>query len=128
MSAHTRRLLTKDSIEVTVHGDSNAKFIISRSSSQKLLNYLELLQSHDEDEELIPADEVFRSLDQKYGKVGATIRGFRVRDDLTQKDLAKKLNIHQVHVSQIENGKRVVGKNLAKKLAKLFHTDYRLFL
>ena len=74
------------------------------------------------------SNEIFKILDQKYGKVGTTIRGLRIRDGLTQKQLAHKLNIHQVHISQIERGKRVVGKKLAQKLAKVFRTDHRLFL
>jgi len=82
----------------------------------------------DDEDELIPADEAFKDLDQKYGKIGVTIRGLRFRDGLTQADLAKKLNIHQGHVSQIEHSKRAIGKKLAQKLAKIFHTDYRLFL
>ena len=127
MSALMRKHHTEDLIEVTVHDSSNIKFIIPRNASEKLLSFLEALQSDDESN-LIPADEVFKNIDKKYGKVGVTIRGFRVRDKLTQKDLAKKLNIHQTHISQIENGKRVIGKKLAQKLAKVFHTNYRLFL
>jgi ribosome-binding protein aMBF1 (putative translation factor) len=79
-------------------------------------------------DELIPADEVFKNLHQKYGKVGTTIRGFRSRDGMTQVELAKKLNIRQSHVSQMEHGKRVIGKKMAQKLAKLFNTHYQLFL
>ena len=126
MSVHTRKHLTSDLIEVTVHGDSNKKFIIPRSASLKLFSFLQSLQSYKD--EIIPADEVFKNLDKKYGKTGAVIRGLRVRDGFTQEDLAQKLDIHQTHISQIENGKRVVGKNLAQKLAKVFRTDYRLFL
>lgn len=128
MSEHMRRPLTNDSIEVTVHGGSNTIFIIPRSASRRLFNFLQSLQSPDKENDRIAADEVFKNLYKKHGKVGAIIRGFRVRDDLTQKNLAKRLKIHQTHISQIENGKRVVGKNLAQKLAKVFRTDYRLFL
>lgn len=70
----------------------------------------------------------WHNLPEKYGKVGLTIRGLRIRDGLTQKELTKKLNIYQTHISQIEHGRRIVGKNLAQKLAKIFRTDYRLFL
>lgn len=69
-----------------------------------------------------------KDLDEKHGSVGAIIRGLRVRDELTQADLACKLRIHQTHVSEMENKKRVIGKKMAQKLAKIFNTDYRLFL
>lgn len=128
MSAHTRKLLTNDSIKVTVHGNLDTNFTIPYKDSRKLFDFLHSLQSYEEDDVLISADEVFKDIDKKHGKVGVTIRGLRVRDGLTQRDLSQKLNIHQSHISQIENGKRVVGKNLAHKLAKVFHTNYRLFL
>ena len=108
--------------------NSKTKFIIPRSALFKLLNFLQSLQFRDVNNEVISADEVFKNLDKKHGKTGITIRGLRIRDGLTQKELAHKLNIHQTHISQIENGKRIVGKNLAQKLAKVFRTDYRLFL
>lgn len=38
------------------------------------------------------------------------------------------LLIAQTNISQMELGKRTIGKNLAKKLAAFFKTDYRLFL
>ena len=78
--------------------------------------------------ELFTPDEAFADLYEKYSKIGTTLRGCRFRDGLTQKQLAEKLGIHQVHVSQMENGKRVIGKKMAQKLAKLFQTNYRLFL
>lgn len=127
MSEHMKkRPINSEGVEVMVRGHTPAKFIIHRSNTAKLIAFLKTLSVDDND--LIPADVVFKELDRKYGKVGVNIRGLRARDGMTQKELAKKLNIHQVHVSQIENGKRVVGKNLAYKLAKVFNTDYRLFL
>lgn len=56
------------------------------------------------------------------------LRGSRYKAELTQKQLAELLNISQHHISEMENGKRSIGKEMAKRLAKLFNTDYRLFL
>ena len=127
MSEHMKTLHTSERISVTVHGKTPQEFTIARSNKNKLLALLRSLAAHDS-EELIPADEVFKEIDKKYGKVGATIRGMRLMEGLTQKELARKLGIHQVHISQMEHGKRTVGKNLARKLAKVFNTSYRLFL
>lgn len=128
MLAHTKKPLIKDSIEIIVPGTPKRKFVIPRRMSAQLLKFLTSIQIDENDDTLIPADEVFKDLDQKYGKVGATIRGFRSRDDMTQAELAKKLNIRQSHVSQMEHGKRAIGKKLAQKLAQLFGTHYQLFL
>jgi DNA-binding XRE family transcriptional regulator len=130
MPAHMKKPHTDDVVQITVYGNVAKNFTIARSDSPKLLGFLKSLQSSllDDNNETVSADEVFKDIYKKYGKVGATIRGFRVRDGITQKELAKLLEIHQVHVSQIENNKRTVGKKLAHKLAKVFHTSYRLFL
>lgn len=56
------------------------------------------------------------------------LRGFRVREGLTQIELAKKLGIRQSQISEMERGKRSIGKAFAKKLADFFHTDYKSFL
>jgi|SaaInlStandDraft_3_1057020.scaffolds.fasta_scaffold05359_2 DNA-binding XRE family transcriptional regulator len=128
MSEHMRRSHTDDSIEVTIKDATKITFSIPREASAELFTFLYLHQIGRTRNDLVPSEKVFRDLDKKYGKVGVTIKGFRVRDGLTQLELANKLHIHQVHVSQIENGKRTVGKKLAQKLAKIFRTDYRLFL
>lgn len=56
------------------------------------------------------------------------LRGLRHRECLTQIELGKKLGIEQTNISKMEHGKRPIGKILAKRIAKLFHTDYRIFL
>jgi DNA-binding XRE family transcriptional regulator len=128
MSAHTKKPHTNNLIEIIVQGTTQQKFILPRKVSPILLAFLRSLQIKQKENILVPANEVFKTLNKKYGKIGTTIRGLRAREELTQTELAKKLNIHQAHVSQIENGKRAIGKKLAKKLAKVFNTDYRLFL
>lgn len=56
------------------------------------------------------------------------LRGLRRREGLTQVEMGKLLRIPQGNLSQMEHGKRPIGKQIAKRLAELFKTDYRLFL
>lgn len=56
------------------------------------------------------------------------LRGLRYREGLTQVELGKLLGIAQGNISLMEKGKRTIGKDIAKRLAHLFKTDYRLFL
>ncbi|WP_305047307.1 helix-turn-helix transcriptional regulator [Geobacter sp. OR-1] len=42
--------------------------------------------------------------------------------------MAELTSIPQRHISEMENGKRPIGKETAKKLAKALNTDYRVFL
>ncbi len=59
---------------------------------------------------------------------GSAIRGLRYRDELTQAQLAKKIGVKRHHISEMENGKRPIGKEMAKRLAKALNTDYKVFL
>jgi len=76
----------------------------------------------------VPWREVFASEIAKYTEVGAALRGARFKEDMTQKEVAEKLGILPHHISEMEHGKRPIGKAMAKRLAKLFHVDYRVFL
>ena len=126
MSAHMRKRPIDGPIEI-FDEQSKTRFLIPKEAIGKLFSFLQPFQVIDEDES-IPADEVFKDVYKKYGKVGAAIRGFRARDNMTQKQLAEKLKIRQSHVSEMEHGKRTIGKAMAHKLAQLFNTDYRMFL
>lgn len=70
----------------------------------------------------------FTDLIDKFSEAGATLRGLRMRDGLTQKELAQEIGIAQANISKMEHGKRLIGKAMAKKFASFFHTDYRIFL
>lgn len=78
----------------------------------------------------VPWREVFKEDLKKHGEVGVYLRGLRARERLTQKELAKKLGggASQHHISEMENRKRNISVAMAKKLARILHTDYRMFL
>lgn len=65
---------------------------------------------------------------EKYGQIGMVLRGARYRENISQKELAKKSGISQENISRIENGKRPIGEKVAKKLAKPLKIDYELLL
>jgi transcriptional regulator with XRE-family HTH domain len=56
------------------------------------------------------------------------LAGARHREGLTQRELAEKSGIAQRHISEMENGKRPIGKKNAKALATALNADYRAFL
>lgn len=74
----------------------------------------------------IPAEEVFPDL--ATNPVGIYLKGSRYRAELTQVQLAEITGIPRRHISEIESGKRAIGKERAKKLAEALHVDYRMFL
>ncbi len=56
------------------------------------------------------------------------IKAYRVREGLTQVQLAELAGIPRRHISDMENGRRPIGKENARKLANALNTDYRMFL
>lgn len=64
----------------------------------------------------------------KHTEAGVMLKGCRYREGLTQKSLASALELKQNHISEMENGKRPIGKAMAKRLGEFFNIDYRLFL
>lgn len=80
------------------------------------------------DEKYTSIDELFSDLTQKSGEPGILLKGLRYREGLNQIEFAKKLNISQTNLSAMENGRRVIGKELAKRIANIFQLNYRVFL
>lgn len=71
---------------------------------------------------------IFEKLDEKFTKAGALLKGLRLREGLTQIEFAKKINVTQANLSNMENGRRPIGKIIAKRIEKIFGTNYRYFL
>jgi len=71
-------------------------------------------------------EEVFPEL--VHNRAGVVLRGYRSREEFTQKHLSEITGIPQRHISELEHGKRQAGKEWAKKLAAALNCDYRVFL
>ena len=56
------------------------------------------------------------------------LRAARSKEGLTQVQLAYLTGIPQRHISVMEQGKRPIGKERAKKLAEVLKIDYHIFL
>lgn len=56
---------------------------------------------------------------------GSSLRAYRLREDLTQEDLARKSGIPQANISAMEKGRRPIGLITAKKLATILGCDYK---
>ena len=76
--------------------------------------------------EAIPWRERFPEIEGN--EPGICLAGARHREGLTQRKLAELTGIPQRHISEMENGKRTIGKKNAKVFAKVLSVDYRVFL
>lgn len=71
----------------------------------------------------------WREVAAKRGSVPASVlRGARGQAEFTQTKLSELTGIRQRHISEMERGKRPIGKEMARKLAAALDTDYRVFL
>lgn len=59
---------------------------------------------------------------------GICLRRSRYKEGLTQKQLADMIGIPQRHISEMENGKRPIGREMAKRLGKALNIGYKVFL
>jgi len=76
----------------------------------------------------IDEKDVFSRLNKKYTKAGALLRGIRIRESLTQAEMANQIAVTQSDISQMEHGTRKIGRKVAQRIEKLFDIDYRSFL
>ncbi|MDR0239211.1 MAG: helix-turn-helix transcriptional regulator [Deltaproteobacteria bacterium] len=79
-----------------------------------------------EESEAVPWREALNIRDED---LPATfLRGARGRENLTQKLLSELSGIPIRHISEMESGKRPIGKKNARLLGKALNADPRLFL
>lgn len=116
------------------HYTSLIKIIMGRQSllflvpKEKAKSVAELLSDYEREDETVDVTEVFPVLKDAKQRPGAMLRGARLKENMTQEQLAKKLGITQANLSKMENGTRAIGKKMAHRLGNILNVDYRLFL
>ncbi len=75
----------------------------------------------------IPWRKLFPEFDEK-SSPSIALRGARRKENLTQKELSHLSGIPQGHISEMENGRRTIGKESAKRLGKALNISYKVFL
>lgn len=92
----------------------------------KIIEKYKIAKSDNDD--IATVKEVFGDLIEKYSEPGVLLKGLRYKEDLSQTEFAKKIGITQTNLSAMENGRRSIGREIAKRIEKKFGMDYRLFL
>jgi DNA-binding XRE family transcriptional regulator len=118
MLGRTKKRHTNQTIVLTFRGPES-----NRRAAVESLSRLGFVDTSDS----IPWRQAF--LEFEGNESGTVLRGARLREEMTQKELAEKTGIPQRHISEMETGKRTIGKNRAEKLAEALNvSDYRIFL
>lgn len=120
MLAHTKK-------HHTDNGLVPLNFMVHPSNVNRVINYVKTIEAEKEPV-LRPWREVLQELRPNEPIEAGVLRGARSKAMMTQTRLSELTGIPQRHISEMEQGKRPIGKENAKKLAKALETDYRVFL
>lgn len=103
-----------------------ARFIGTREKISQLKDYAKRIGLQDASDS-VTVEEAFPGY--AGNPLGLSLKGARNREGLTQRQLADATGIPQRHISEMESGKRQIGRERAKKIADALHvSDYRVFL
>ena len=117
MPALTKKPPTDEMITVRVR--------VHRHNAPKIVEYARAIEADEESTHTVA--EVFPEYFGKESQVA--LRAYRTRESLTQKELAARTGIPQHHISEMENGKRPIGKERARKLAEALGVgDWRMLV
>lgn len=103
----------------------SAHFVGSAKKLQELRAYAAKIGVY-ESGDGIPWRDAFPEF--KDNEAGTILSGYRHREGMTQMQLAEATGIPQRHISEMENGKRIIGVVSAKKLSAALHCDHRRLL
>ncbi len=123
--------------KLPINIEKACKVVIEIPGNKKILSFVPakhleklaaFLEKYGHAEDSIYWEKIAASRIKKHGKVGLALRGARFREGLTQKALAKRSGISQENISKMENGQRLIGEKVAKKLAKALKIDPMILL
>lgn len=127
MSVPMKKLPTRDEVKVQVGKRSARLFLVPRDRVRGLIYLIQDFEV-DENEQTVPFRETVSDLIKEYTEAGFALRGARVKEGLSQTELAEKMGLPQTHISAMETGRRTIGKKMAKRLSRILKIDYRVFL
>lgn len=121
MQAHTRGRHTKMREPIIYAYEGLKSYAIPKSVADKYL-------VEQEDKGSISAKDVFKDLDNLRTEAGALLKGVRARENMNQIEFAQAIGVTQANLSKMENGKRPIGKQIAKRIEQVFGINYKYFL
>ena len=121
MQEHTRKHPIKNDRDTLYIHDGIKTYAIPTSVANKYL-------VTDSDKQKISSHELFESLDRERTQAGALLRGLRSRENMSQTEFSKIIDVTQANLSKMENGKRPIGKQVAKRISASFDVNYKYFL
>ncbi len=129
MSAPMKTRRTRE-IQIQIGGRKPRLYLVPEARAvdvMKSLREYEVAPVSDDDK-TISWREPVQDLIDAYTEPGVMLRGARVKENITQTALAAKLGIPPSNISEMESGKRPIGKKMAQRLARILNIHYKVFL
>jgi DNA-binding XRE family transcriptional regulator len=111
----------------------NYHITLKKSTPQKILTeifnrYAPYLVDNQDDELVdISTTDWYKNMDKEM-EPKDYLKNLREAHSFTQKELGEKISTNAAHISDYENGQRAISKDIAKKLAEVFHTSPAIFI
>lgn len=113
-------------IDLRISGEIPEK--IMRALQEEYGDALQVVGGDDDELVDVTATDWYRETKKRITP-GDVLRTYRENAGLTQTVLGQKIGgVPRQHISNMENGRRPIGKESAKKLAAALGLDYRVFL
>ncbi len=114
-------LVKKPHIELSIHGEQTEELIswIRKKYEVTVLSN----NSYEDSSEFIPIEETDFWNEMQSNKNGNLLVAARLKDGLTQKQLAEAVGIRQSMISEYENGKRRLTREMAQKISLALNID-----
>lgn len=102
-------------------------FLVPRDRAEGVVKLIQDFEVS-ENKKTLSWREPVSDLIESYTEPGVALRGARIKAGLSQNELATKLGMPQSHISDMENGRRTIGKKMAQRLSKVLKVGYKIFL
>ena len=141
MSAHTRALTTSALTEIRLEVPTRIAERVREALGALLPFFGDKARIAEKDdggvdieaiiEEIEADDDGMRyTVEEAFGKIepGQVLRGLRVRENITQEEMAEALGVRRRQIAEMENGTRKISVAMAKRIAKAYPISHRVFL
>ena len=108
-----------------IGGSIERTFILPEDKTKGIMSIIQEFEVPASGREEI--EKLFAKLNKEHTEAGVMLRSARLREELTQKQLAQKLGIPQGHISAMEHGKKAIGKKTARRLSEILNISYKVF-
>jgi ribosome-binding protein aMBF1 (putative translation factor) len=112
-------------VQVIIQGRRPRIFLVPKEKAHAVAT---MLSEFEDDDESVPIEDVLPALNDPVQGPATALRGARLKENQTQTELANRLGCPQSWISDMEHGRRPIGKKMAQRLAKALNIDYRVFL